>query len=92
MHSALLLIDEVQTNAPREITTAWANATAQVKEIVTKTKGAEILGPNVWLFSLESGHLGSLSEVIFLVHTHGQLKYRLLFFPQAPDWIRSDSR
>jgi hypothetical protein len=83
-----LLIAEPHTNNRAFLASeAWGNFVMNLPRTIPPTERTERIAENVWLISLES-ELTVLSKLIDMLRNFS-IPIRVLFFEDAPDWIRN---
>lgn len=83
MHSVLFV-----TSPPSEVPegpSSWQSFTARLEKYIDVDRGHERLAENVWLLNLRQS-TGPLGQLISAAEDAG-IKYRLLPFERAPEWL-----
>ncbi len=86
MHSALLVIDKTEERPLPD--SQWSVGGSQITDLLRSTRGVENLARYVWLIPLQDGQLTDLNRAGQIAASHN-LKYRILFFHESPDWVFS---
>lgn len=86
MDSALLVIEEPEDNS--NLHNSWLACKDKVSDLLSTTKKGENLGGNSWLIPLKDRQCNFLIQATHFAAAH-QLRYRILFFPEPPDWLYS---
>lgn len=87
IHSLLIAIDRLPADAGPEVIDAYNVATKSVRQILEKVPEIEMLSQNVLLMSLKNSF--EFPRKVFSHLEEYKIKYRLLFFEEAPNWVYS---
>jgi hypothetical protein len=86
MHSVLLFVEQPDFSdaMPREI---WDRFLGETMRLCQDNAAVDILGQSCWQIPLQS-NTDTFAAFLSAAYTH-RLTYRLLFFPDMPQWIGS---
>jgi hypothetical protein len=84
MHSAILHVD-VKPTKTYSVNQSIDNVLRVAIDLCSTYEGIEELGQGAWLIDLRKS-MPFLNEISHLAHK-GALPYRVLYFPERPDWI-----
>ena len=88
IHSLLIVVDKMR-DATHLQEKSWQSFSGRIESILQTAKGIERLSENVFLIPLDNGI--SPASLIFEAASRHELKYRVLFFEEEPEWVLSDA-